>query len=345
MNPIKQLSAIALSFFASLLIAVPQICSADVVAPGFLGVFNYPSSMITAAIAVYLGLIAIGEFSIKKAFDLPEEKSFLLAFAGNFAAIALGAAWIFAIFSLLPFLGNALGGQLSSSIGDSFPPFFYASLFIVVIMSQGIVLYLFSKKFWRSIIVSAIITALSCAFLFGVSTDDWGLSFDVLILTVVLFAFFFWEIANMFVRNFSPKKKIIIKIVTVLIITCLAVMSLFYVEALERKNEKPRRAKLQSYMDQLRTSATVWSVSQPTSTYIGFDTVDKDGKILVGIIKEISGNDNYKSIVSKDNFCAAAKYAATSNASNTWWCIDSIYGSSGPTTSTDVCTESNPDCL
>ena len=97
-----------------------------------------------------------------------------------------------------------------------------------------------------------------------------------------------------------------------------------------------KNAKLQSYFDQLRTAATVYSTNNNNS-YVGFD-LSGDGAVLKAKIVEIS--NTYNSTSTANAFCARAQYVGTS----TVWCIDSTNGFSGATSSANACTSTYTTC-
>ena len=91
-----------------------------------------------------------------------------------------------------------------------------------------------------------------------------------------------------------------------------------------------KNAKIQSYFDQLRTTATVWFTNQ--NTYFGFDAAGSgDGATLKTKIGEVS--NTYYSSSTASAFCARAQYVGTT----TLWCVDSTNGFSGATSSASAC--------
>ena len=109
-----------------------------------------------------------------------------------------------------------------------------------------------------------------------------------------------------------------------------------------------QNAKMQSYMDQLRTTAAFWQISQTPGTYIGFNT-NGDGLVLEDKIKKISGNNYYNAIVSKNSYCVKAKLVQTKEATSysqggDYWCIDSANGYSGAINGNEYCTAEKPYC-
>ena len=98
-------------------------------------------------------------------------------------------------------------------------------------------------------------------------------------------------------------------------------------------------AKLQAYFDQLMATATLFNTTN--NTFVGFDT-DEEAKMLADKIKEISGNDYYNAIVTKDAYCAKSKYVGTGKNSETYWCIDSK--DYAGTTTDQYCTAEKPYC-
>lgn len=91
-------------------------------------------------------------------------------------------------------------------------------------------------------------------------------------------------------------------------------------------NEIPNQAKdvkIQNFLDQIRTSASVWYNSQ--GTYVGFDTEDTNGSNLKAEIEGMSSI--YNSISSVSGYCASASLISDSSV---YWCIDGA-GFSGTT--------------
>jgi hypothetical protein len=333
MKPIKQLLAVSLSFFAALL-AVPQICSADMVTPGVLGAVNSSFSAILAFIAIYLGIIAIGEYFIKKIFSLSDEKSLLFSFLFSLSTILFGYLFLY-LMAFIPYsFFSFLGGTISLSI-----------FFLLIAAAGGIPFYLLSKKFWKSFFTSAGMI-LSFLVFFGIVA---GIPLLSEILTVSFTGLFFWKLTEILTKSLSPRIKTAVKIVAALAITGLAVLSFFYISVNSYSSKgtggssPAKNATIRSYMDQMRTAAVIWQTNQTPQTYIGFNA-NGDGLTLENKIKGMSGAENYNAVVSTDAFCAKAKYIGSGITSSTYWCIDSANGYSG-TSSASECTESNPDCL
>lgn len=111
-----------------------------------------------------------------------------------------------------------------------------------------------------------------------------------------------------------------------------------------------QNAKIESYMDQMRTAASFWQIGQnyTSTTYIGFNT-SEDGLMLENRIKEISGEDGYNAIITEDNYCIKAKLAQKVEATSysqggDYWCIDSANGYSGAIEGDEYCTAEKPYC-
>jgi len=103
-------------------------------------------------------------------------------------------------------------------------------------------------------------------------------------------------------------------------------------------NEIPNQAKdvkIQNFLDQIRTSASVWYNSQ--GTYVGFDTSDTNGTNLKTEI--LAMPTAYQSSSTASAYCASA--ALVSNSA-VYFCIDST-GFSGTTTAS-FCTTTSIAC-
>jgi len=133
-------------------------------------------------------------------------------------------------------------------------------------------------------------------------------------------------------------------------ISILAGMVAIYMNgAMSSAPNAAKNAQMQSYMDQLRTTALVWQTNQTPSTYVGFNT-SGDGLAIENKIKEISGENNYNIIASSENYCTKAKLAqkieeATyySEGTGDYWCVDSN-GYSGAINGNEYCTTEKPYC-
>jgi prepilin-type N-terminal cleavage/methylation domain-containing protein len=123
------------------------------------------------------------------------------------------------------------------------------------------------------------------------------------------------------------------------VIAIIGILAGMVVVNMSSAPDAAKNAKLQSYMDQLRTAATVFSTTQASPTYVGFDG-SGDGKLLADKITALP--TTYNSSSTATAFCAKAKYLGS--ATTTYWCIDSTNGYSGTATS-GVCTGLSISCL
>ena len=129
------------------------------------------------------------------------------------------------------------------------------------------------------------------------------------------------------------------------VIAIIGILAGMVVVNMSSAPDAAKNSKLQSYFDQLRNTAIVFSNSQPSATFVGF-TSTTDGLVLYNKIVEISGAANFNVSTSASNFCAKAKYTGTGSTSSTYWCIDSDNGYSGTSTAAAcTSTSSNWDCL
>ena len=123
------------------------------------------------------------------------------------------------------------------------------------------------------------------------------------------------------------------------VIAIIGILAGMVVVNMSSAPDAAKNAKIQSYFDQLRTAATVFSTTQASPTYVNFDG-SGDGATLKAKITAMPSV--YSSASSTSAFCAKANYVGAS--STTFWCVDSANGYSGTATS-GVCTASNISCL
>ena len=120
------------------------------------------------------------------------------------------------------------------------------------------------------------------------------------------------------------------------VIAIIGILAGMVVVGMSSAPDAAKNAKLQSYFDQLRTTAIVFSTTQSIPTYVGFDAIG-DGKTLKD--KIVLMPSIYNSVSSTSAFCAKGNFIGS--ASSTYWCVDSA-GFAGTTTNSQ-CTTTGPD--
>ena len=123
------------------------------------------------------------------------------------------------------------------------------------------------------------------------------------------------------------------------VIAIIGILAGMVVVNMSSAPDAAKNAKIQSYFDQLRTAAIVFSTTQPTATYVNFDA-SGDCKTLKDKIVAMPSSYNSVSSTVPSAFCAKANLLGS--ASSTYWCVDSA-GFAGTTTNTQ-CTSTDTTC-
>jgi hypothetical protein len=103
-----------------------------------------------------------------------------------------------------------------------------------------------------------------------------------------------------------------------------------------------QNAKMQSYMDQLRTVAVVYETSNIGKGYLGLETDSNYSMVCQRI------NGGCQAQISKENYCVKAELAKEIEATSysqggDYWCVDNN-GYSGATEGSEYCTVEKPYC-
>ena len=107
-----------------------------------------------------------------------------------------------------------------------------------------------------------------------------------------------------------------------------------------------QNAKIESYMDQLKTTAVVYDSSNGKG-YLGLESNSEDYALLCQKIAEIN-KSGCQAQVSEKSYCVKAELAqkveGTYSGTGDYWCIDSTNGYSGAINGSEYCTAEKPYC-
>ncbi|MFA5086744.1 MAG: prepilin-type N-terminal cleavage/methylation domain-containing protein [Candidatus Paceibacterota bacterium] len=114
------------------------------------------------------------------------------------------------------------------------------------------------------------------------------------------------------------------------VIAIIGILSGLIIVSMSGANNSAKNARIQSDMDQLRTTAQLWYLSQTPNTYVGVTGASTSGSILVSDIAAQGGTVTL-SISGTSKYCAITVQNGTPSS---WWCIDSDGNSKQLTAST-----------